>query len=190
MAWTAPITFVPDTVLTAAQLNIHVRDNLNETAPAKASTVGSIFVTSGKNRISEQYPQFDFVEATETTTSQEFTDLKSSGPEVTTHATFGAFISISAQLQNSVNGGFCIVGFTVVKPPQTEEEGTDGEVVHDPTDERSLLHESGSSGQDRTGSYTTLIGVPEPGEYTFIMKYRVTTGTGTFLRRYLTLIPF
>ncbi len=36
MAWTAPMTFIPNTVLTAAQLNTHLRDNLLEQGPSKA----------------------------------------------------------------------------------------------------------------------------------------------------------
>lgn len=190
MAWTSPITFVPNTVLTAAQLNVHLRDNLLETAPAKASVAGSIFVTAARNSINEQYPQYAFVEDTETTTSNEFTDLDTVGPRVTTWVTFGALISLSAQLANSSSGQFCIVSFMVTKPPDTEEEGVDEDSVHDPTDERSLVFKVATADQDRSGTYTTFIGVPEPGNYTFMLKYRVTGGTGTFLRRYLTLIPF
>lgn len=190
MAWTVPITFIPDTVLTAAQMNVHLRDNLLETAPAKASVPGGIFVTAARNSINEQYPKYAFVEDTETTTSHEFTDLDTVGPHVTTRVTFGALISLSAQLANSSTGGFSIVGFSVMSPPSTEEEGVDEEVIHEATDERSLLFKVATADQDRSGTYTTFIGVPEPGDYTFILKYRVTAGTGTFLRRYLTLIPF
>ena len=37
MAWTAPMTAVSGSVLTAAQWNTNVRDNLLETAPANCS---------------------------------------------------------------------------------------------------------------------------------------------------------
>lgn len=190
MPWTSPITFLPETVLTAAQMNVHLRDNLLETAPAKASTPGSIFITSARNSINEQAPQYAFIEATETTASHDFTDLETVGPHVTTNVTFGALISLSAQLANTTTGGFSIVAFIVTKPPTTEEEAVDEETVHEPTDERSLLFRVATADQDRSGSYTTFIGVPEPGTYTFMLKYRVTAGTGTFLRRYLTVVPF
>ena len=51
MAWTAPMTAVANAVFTAAQFNTHVRDNLLETAPAKATTTGGYFVATGTNTI-------------------------------------------------------------------------------------------------------------------------------------------
>src|SRR5690606_12967068 len=44
MAWSAPMTAVSGSVFTAAQFNQFVRDNLNETAPARATTAGAHFV--------------------------------------------------------------------------------------------------------------------------------------------------
>lgn len=188
MAWTAPITFVPETVLTASQLNIHIRDNLNEMAPAKASTPNSIFVTTARHQIREQHPKFDYISNSETTTSNEYTDLKEVGPEVETYVTFGALVTLTVGMLNSVVDGFSIAAFQVRKPP--EDDGVDYEEVHAPTDERSIVFEVVTASQDRGASYTTFIGVPEPGMYSFLMKYRVTAGTGTFLRRYLMVIPF
>lgn len=193
MAWTVPITFVPGTVLTASQLNIHVRDNLNEMAPARASAANSIFVTTGKHQIREQFPQFDFYEGsasstTEQTTSHDFVDLKFVGPDVTTHVTFGALVSLSVRVNNTAANAFCIVSFGVTKVPNNDD--LDAEEIHPPSDERSLLFETAVANQDQAGGYTTLIGVPEPGDYTFTMKYRVTAGTGTFYRRWLSVIPF
>ncbi len=49
MAWTAPITFTSGSVLTAAQLNTYLRDNLNETAPAKFTAAGQLFVSTAAN---------------------------------------------------------------------------------------------------------------------------------------------
>lgn len=53
MAWTAPITFV-NGMLPASQLNQMLRDNMNETAPAKATTAGGYFASSGVNTIAER----------------------------------------------------------------------------------------------------------------------------------------
>jgi len=58
MAWTAPRTWVTSEVVTAAHLNAHVRDNLLETAPAKATTNGGIFVATGANAIAERVRGF------------------------------------------------------------------------------------------------------------------------------------
>lgn len=51
MAWTAPRTFVTDEVVSASQLNAHVRDNMLETAPAKAAAAGDLFQASAANAI-------------------------------------------------------------------------------------------------------------------------------------------
>jgi hypothetical protein len=53
MAWTAPVTFV-NGVLPASQLNQMLRDNMNETAPAKASMIAGYFASSGTNSIAER----------------------------------------------------------------------------------------------------------------------------------------
>lgn len=54
MAWTSPKTWTPETPLTASELNFQIRDNLMETAPAKATnpgTAGEWLVTSGLNQV-------------------------------------------------------------------------------------------------------------------------------------------
>lgn len=52
MAWTAPRTWVTSEVVSATIMNAHVRDNLLETAPAKASAKGDLFAATGANAIS------------------------------------------------------------------------------------------------------------------------------------------
>lgn len=54
MAWTAPRTWSTGETVTAAHMNAHVRDNLLETAPAKATTDGGIFVATGANALAER----------------------------------------------------------------------------------------------------------------------------------------
>lgn len=54
MAWSAPITAVTNATLSAAQWNASVRDNLNETAPAKATVANRVIVTNGANTVREQ----------------------------------------------------------------------------------------------------------------------------------------
>lgn len=51
MAWTAPATAVANTFLTAAFWNTQVRDNLLETAPAKAAVAGDTFYATAANAI-------------------------------------------------------------------------------------------------------------------------------------------
>ena len=49
MAWTAPKTWVASAILTAAELNVHLRDNLNATFPALVSAKGDSVWASGAN---------------------------------------------------------------------------------------------------------------------------------------------
>ena len=51
MAWTAPRTWVATETLTAALLNTHLRDNMLETAPAKAANAGEWFRATAANAI-------------------------------------------------------------------------------------------------------------------------------------------
>lgn len=48
------MTAVSGAAFTAAQFNTHVRDNLLETAPAKATTANGLFVATGLHSIEEQ----------------------------------------------------------------------------------------------------------------------------------------
>lgn len=50
MVWTAPKTWT-SVVLPVSDLNTHVRDNFNETAPAKAVAAGDLFRATGANAI-------------------------------------------------------------------------------------------------------------------------------------------
>jgi hypothetical protein len=49
MAWTTPKTWASGYVVLAADLNTHLRDNLNMTAPAVMSAQGDIVIASGAN---------------------------------------------------------------------------------------------------------------------------------------------
>lgn len=51
MAWTAPRTWVTDEIPGASEMNTHVRDNMNETAPAKVTTKGDLTPATGANAI-------------------------------------------------------------------------------------------------------------------------------------------
>ena len=49
MAWTTPKTWASGYVVLAADLNTHLRDNFNMTAPAVMSAQGDIVIASGAN---------------------------------------------------------------------------------------------------------------------------------------------
>ena len=49
MAWSDPRDWTTGEVVTAAIMNAHVRDNFDQTAPAKLTTAGDILYASGAN---------------------------------------------------------------------------------------------------------------------------------------------
>lgn len=51
MAWSTPRTFVANEIISASLLNTHIRDQLNETVPAKAVAAGDIFQATAANAI-------------------------------------------------------------------------------------------------------------------------------------------
>ena len=51
MAWTSPATWSVGQIVTAANLNTHLRDNLKETAPYKAAAQGNVFYATGSTAI-------------------------------------------------------------------------------------------------------------------------------------------
>lgn len=48
------MTAVTNATFAAAEFNTHVRDNLNETAPAKATVTNRLIITNGANAVREQ----------------------------------------------------------------------------------------------------------------------------------------
>jgi len=178
MAWTAPMTAVAGSVFTAAQFNTFVRDNLAETAPAKATAPGSHFVTSATNQITERMPDVTISSGSDTTTSTSYTDLDlGPGPSLTITTGVSALVIVSTSLQNtgtgSVRMGYDISG-------STTRAASDGRAV-------------ATFGVAALGGYiglsvweTTLT----PGSNTFLAKYRVASGTGTFNNRRMQVIPF
>lgn len=179
MSWTAPMTAVANTVFTAAQFNLHVRDNLNETAVAKATQISSIFVGNGLNSIVERLPQVDNVATSETTASTTYTDLATVGPSVTTATGSRALVFIRAAFENSGanNGTFMswdVTGATTFAASENQAVNFAG---------------LSAATRWRLGSHY-MISSLTPGTNTFTMKYRVTAGTGTFLARQIAVIPF
>ncbi len=112
MAWTSPLTWVSQAV-TAALLNQQLRDNMNETAPGKATATGRYFVTTGANSIVERLPTQDSVATSETTTSTSYTDLSTAGPAVTVTTGTSALVFASAQLWNPALNAVAFMGVAV-----------------------------------------------------------------------------
>lgn len=177
MAWSAPMTAVSGSVFTAAQFNQFVRDNLNETAPARATTAGAHFVATGTNEIAERISQQGSVLTTaETTTSTSYTDLTTTGPAVTVETGPSAMVIVHASLENSGAGSarmaYEITGDSSIAPADNRGIGVFGVAG------AGVICSSVSIHKDLT-----------PGTNTFTAKYRVSSGTGSFSSRRLGVFP-
>lgn len=179
MAWTAPMTAVAGSVFTAAQFNASIRDNLAETAPAKATTPGSLFATTATNQIAERIPNAATVLSQDTTTSTSFVsslDLGSSGPALSVTTGVNAIVLLSGALQNnttnSVRMAYDISGVTTRASADNRGIGAFG-VASAGVNAGIAVLEQGLT----------------PGVNTFTATYRVAGGTGTFTSRRLQVIP-
>lgn len=180
MAWTAPQTWVANAVLTAAQLNTHLRDNLLETMPAKALTEGSIFVTAGANSIVERQIVTDRITTSQSTSSTSYTNLATVGPSVSVTTGTGAIVFHSCQVQNS-STGFSTMSWEI-----------SGATTRAALDATGIRHDGVSGGNPwKVGSTDILIATLTPGVNTFTAKYKAESATtATFADRFLCVIPF
>lgn len=177
MAWSSPLTAVSNAALTAAQWNASVRDNLNETAPAKATTAGRIFVATGANAIAERAIAGAYVGTDETTTSTTYADLATGGPAVTLTTGTQALVWQQAKMNNSVLGGFSRMSYAV-----------SGASAIAAADNWSTILESGNAGDlARIGTSNYATGLTS-GSNVFTLKYNCSTGTSTFGIRHIAVM--
>lgn len=172
MAWSTPLTAVANSALTAAQWNASVRDNLLETAPAKATVAGRVIVTSASNAIAERQVTQSNIVTSQSTSSTSFTDLTTVGPSVTVTTGTSALVWFAAQMQNSGTNAVtqcavAISGATTQSPDATTDLYIDGL----------------GAGQAIRASTVHLFTGLTPGSNTFKLQYRVGSGTGTFYDR-------
>lgn len=177
MAWTTPMTATANSAFTAAQFNTHVRDNLLETAPAKASVTGRLIVTTGANSIAERECKQHTVNTSQTTTSSSFTDLSTVGPTVTVTTGTKAICWASAQMANSLANVVTQMSVAVSGASSISADNT-----------RDLYNDGLGAGNANRASVAIMFDDSDgltAGSNTFTMKYRVNTGTGTFYDRNL-----
>ena len=181
MAWNAPITWVANSVLTAAQLNAQLRDNMSETAPAKAATPGSHFVTTAANTIAERRIVTATVATTQniaTTTpgppaTGTYLDLTTPGPSVTLTTGANALIWITAQGSHSVADRRVWAGFNV-----------SGATTLAAADARAVGIITSSTTMGPRATVCVQLSTLTPGSNTFKMLYKNDSdGTGTFANR-------
>ncbi|MGW0682881.1 hypothetical protein ACWD2L_05905 [Streptomyces sp. NPDC002754] len=187
------MTAVAGSAFTAAQFNTYVRDNLLETAPAKATAAGRYFVTTGANAIVERIPTSTFQANVGTTTSTSYTATLSgtpgTNPSVTVTTGTTAFICLSAQMDVNYDSGstgtlwammsYAVSGATTIAA--TEDTGI------------TFRNNTGEAGQAvRNGAGHLLTGLTA-GSNTFTLQYKTSASSSTcrasFQRRDITVLP-
>jgi hypothetical protein len=176
------MTAVANTIFSAAQFNQYVRDNLNETAPALATSAGSHFAATGVNAIAERHSEGDTDLDTGTTTSTTFDDLDAPanvGPAVTVETGPMALLFYHCELSNDGAGSSRmsveVSGATSIGTAINRSIGFFGVAGATIAVGDSVLYFGGLS--------------LTPGVNTFTAKYRVSSGEGTFSDRRIVVFP-
>lgn len=178
MAWSAPMTAVANSTFTAAQFNQYVRDNLNETAPAKATAASQIPVSTGVNAIAMRSPTSARVDTSQTTTSTSYTNLATPGPAVTVATGPMALVWWGSEISNDTSNSLtkCSVAVTGATSVSANDQW--------------MLSTDGHTGDNlsRHGMAHLFTGLT-PGNNTFTMRYAVGSNTGTFRLRQIIVLP-
>lgn len=181
MGWTTPLTAVASTALTAAQWNASVRDNLLMTAPAQASTAGSIFAATGTNALAQRIPGQFAVAGGETTTSVTYTGTLSGGA-----GSAGPGFAITTGVKALVVF-HCRQSTSVAGTNVWTSVGVSGASTIAASDSWAISVDV--TGQLFHGLSYIETGLTS-GVNTLQMQYRVSGGTGTFATRRLNVVPF
>jgi len=177
VAWTSPLTAVANASLTAAQWNASVRDNLAETAPAKATTQGSHFIASGANGIAERMTASGVVGTSESTSSTSFVALTTAGPSATV-TTFGRGIAMfGCEVTNNTAGSRSVMSFAVSGATTVAATAASSITFSAPT-AAYIVQCSRVIMQTLTA-----------GSNVFTAQYAVNSGSGTFGQRTMIVFP-
>jgi hypothetical protein len=171
------MTATANTAFTAAQFNTHVRDNLNETAPAKATAAGRWFISTGANTIAERAITTSEVVTLESTTSTSYTDLTTGGPAVTLTTGTKAMVIITSQGSTNTADSQSYISFAI-----------SGATTLAATDDNCLVYTSATTSDPYRASMVQVVTVTA-GSNTFTLKYRSSNGAvlASFTRRQLTV---
>jgi hypothetical protein len=172
------MTAVANTIFTAAQFNTHVRDNLNETSPAKATQEGQIFTATGTNAIVARRPTLATVATTQSTASVTYTDLATAGPTVTITTGTRAIVSIQATISNQTDNLSSLASVAV-----------SGATTIAAADSFGLEHDGSPANNSVRFGAMHLFNALTAGSNTFTMKYRAGAGTAEFGNRELIVFP-
>jgi hypothetical protein len=194
------LTAVAGNVLTAADFNTSVRDNLLATCTALAVDPLSVgpkwFVTSGKGRVAARDMRQAYIEAGEHCKATQWSDLQTPGPITASVSTGGQMlVSITSYRIIYRVLGCAMISFEVHETDPSTSVTT--KIVVPADDSRSLGYQRSDTGlymdDQQAGMWLIEDLVPEK-PYWVKMKYRIELGsgntdeTGYFSRRALTVL--
>lgn len=174
MAWTAPMTYTSGNTLTAAQQNVYVRDNINETAPGKASAASRWFVSNGANDMREREVAGNTVTPSENTTSSSYTNLSTFGADVTVFTGTTALVWIQCLIQHNTAGAIGYASYEVASG--TTVAASDTWCIR--------CGFSGVNDDQRAGVASYRNGLNNASNI-FRMQYKTNTGTASFAARHI-----
>lgn len=178
MAWTAPMTAVYNTVLTAAQWNAHVRDNSLLTMPALATTAGRWFISrNDSTKLQEQTISTAAVATSETTGSTSYTALTTPGPAITATTRTKALVFFGCYLEDSLADTAVFMSIAV-----------SGATTIAANDEWCVTLDGAAAANGNRYGMAKLFDNLTAGSNTFTAQYKVSAGTGTFSNRDLVVV--
>lgn len=180
MAWTTPPTFVSGAALTAAQLNILSAD-LNETAAAKATASGQMFVSTAANTLSARTIAAATVLTQESTTSTTYADLATAGPSVTVTSGVQSMVWFATHVSQSTATANTIASFEVSNVASGVYQGA--------ADNWGVWYQPTAAGGGVRAASCLMLPALQAGSNTYKMKYRASAGTGSFQLRTIMVLP-
>jgi hypothetical protein len=179
MAWTSPATFSDGSVLTAAQLNTNLRDNLNETAVAKATAAGQVFVSTASNALAARVPTSNVYAGggTDTTNSTTYTGLTGGGA-VTVTTGSQAIVSHWASVANDTAGSRSYASYAVT-----------GATTISSSDTWAIVQDISGANRVQKCGLTYLHTGLTAGSNTFTQQFKVSGNTGSFTTRGINVFP-
>lgn len=178
MTWSAPMTAVAGATFSAAEFNQYVRDNLNETAPAKATAASQLFVSTGANAITTRSPSTARVNTSQSTASTSYVDLATPGPSLSVATGTIAIVSFAASQANNTLNSACLCSVAV--------SGASSVAA---SDDWCILSDGVQAGNFVRYGMTHVFTGLTPGTNIFTMKYRAGSNTASFQAREISIIP-
>ena len=187
MAWTAPITWYDGDPLTAAQLNLFVRDNFLASEAGVATTASRMIVTDDLNSVSERQWAKHYMSAQLDVTDEFPTTEEDIGPVVSVKHNGFLLIMFDTRLHMSSGTGTAVyapmVNGSLIDTEQAGAYGTDvGPYV-------TFIRNS-SADIIRMGGSAVWEGEPGIAKVSMAYGTQHSGGNAQYIQRRLTVIPF